>query len=128
MIMVYLNYKLFIIRKRETTKGETRNLAINKQAVDQFIYSFPNGFPVEQGVTYEYYFEVFDNDAVNNFKSTKSSVFLHYELLLKRKKKIKYLQEQNENINSLEKSLQNQEKQISELDKLQKMNKEKSTI
>jgi len=103
------------------------NLAINKQAVDQFIYSFPNGLSIDEGVNYEYYFEVFDNDVVNNFKSTKSSVFLHYELT-EDQKEGKQLQEQNENINSLEKSLQNQEKQISELDKLQKMNKEKSTL
>ena len=103
------------------------NLAINKQAVDQFIYSFPNGLSIEQGVNYEYYFEVFDNDVVNNYKSTKSSVFLHYELTDDQKED-KQLQEQNENINSLEKSLQNQEKQISELDKLQKMNKEKSNL
>jgi hypothetical protein len=103
------------------------NLAINKQAVDQFIYSFPNGLSIEEGVNYEYYFEVFDNDVVNNYKSTKSSVFLHYELT-EEQKEDKQLQEQNENINSLEKSLQNQEKQISELDKLQKMNKEKSTL
>lgn len=103
------------------------NLAINKQAVDQFIYSFPNGLSIEEGVNYEYYFEVFDNDVVNHFKSTKSSVFIHYELT-EEQKEDKQLQEQNENINSLEKSLQNQEKQISELDKLQKMNKEKSTL
>lgn len=103
------------------------NLAINKQAVDQFIYSFPNGLSIEEGVNYEYYFEVFDNDVVNNYKSTKSSVFLHYELT-EDQKEDKQLQEQNENINSLEKSLQNQEKQLSELDKLQKMNKEKSNL
>ena len=103
------------------------NLAINKQAVDQFIYSFPNGLSIEEGVNYEFYFEVFDNDVVNNYKNTKSSIFLHYELT-EDQKEDKQLQEQNENINSLEKSLQNQEKQISELDKLQKMNKEKSNL
>lgn len=103
------------------------SLAINKQAVDQFIYSFPNGLSIEEGVNYEFYFEVFDNDVVNNYKSTKSSIFLHYELT-EDQKEDKQLQEQNENINSLEKSLQNQEKQISELDKLQKMNKEKSNL
>ena len=103
------------------------NLIIKNQAVDQFIYSFPNGLSIEEGVNYEYYFEVFDNDVVNNFKSTKSSVFLHYELTEEQKEDLQ-LKEQNENINSLEKSLQNQEKQLSELDKLQKMNKEKSTL
>ncbi|MFM7894898.1 MAG: DUF4175 family protein [Flavobacterium sp.] len=33
------------------------NLSIKNQAVDQFIYSFPNGFSIEQGANYEYYFE-----------------------------------------------------------------------
>lgn len=113
--------------KGNPTAVRKANLVINKQAVDQFIYSFPNGLSIEQGVNYEYYFEVFDNDVVNNFKSSKSSVFLHYELT-DTQKEDKQLQEQNENINSLEKSLQNQEKQISELDKLQKMNKEKSAL
>jgi hypothetical protein len=92
------------------------NLLISKQAVDQFIYSFPNGLSIDEGVNYEYYFEVFDNDVVNSYKSTKSSVFLHYELT-EDQKEDKQLQEQNENINSLKNSLQNQEKQISELDK-----------
>ena len=103
------------------------SLNIKNQAVDQFIYSFPNGLSIEKGVNYEYYFEVFDNDVVNNFKSTKSAVFLHYELTQEQKED-QQLKEQNENINSMEKSLQNQEKQLFELDKLQKMNKEKATL
>jgi hypothetical protein len=43
-------------------------------------------------------------------------------------KKDQQLKEQQENINSLEKSLHNQDKQLSELDKLQKMNKEKAVL
>lgn len=103
------------------------NLSIKKQAVDQFIYTFPNGLVVDKGVNYEYYFEVFDNDVVNNFKSTKSAVFIHYEFTDEQKED-QQLKEQNENINSLEKSLHNQDKQMAELDKLQKMNKEKSNL
>ena len=103
------------------------NLSIKKQAVDQFIYSFPNGLVIDKGVNYEYYFEVFDNDVVNNFKSTKSAVFIHYEFTDEQKED-QQLKEQNENINSLEKSLHNQDKQMAELDKLQKMNKEKSNL
>jgi len=80
MIMVYRSYKLFFNPKGNPNAVRKANLAINKQAVDQFIYSFPNGLSIEEGVNYEYYFEVFDNDVVNNYKSTKSSVFLHYEL------------------------------------------------
>ncbi len=103
------------------------NLSIKKQAVDQFIYTFPNGLVIDKGVNYEYYFEVFDNDVVNNFKSTKSAVFIHYEFTDEQKED-QQLKEQNENIKSIEKSLHNQDKQMAELDKLQKMNKEKSNL
>jgi len=102
-------------------------LPVKREAVDRFYYSFPDGLAVTQGVNYEYYFEVFDNDAVHNYKSTKSSVFSHREFT-ESEKQDKTLQEQNSNINSLEKSIKDQDKQMSELDKLQKMNKEKSQM
>lgn len=108
----------------QTKKGV---LPIKIGTVDQFIYSFPNGLSLDKGLEYEYYFEVFDNDAVNGLKSSKSSVYLHYELTNSQKED-KQLKEQQENINSLEKSLKNQDKQFSELDKLEKLNKEKSQL
>lgn len=102
-------------------------LPVKKDAVDRFYYSFPQGLAIQEGIAYEYYFEVFDNDAVHNYKSTKSSVFSHRELTQDEKQE-QVLQEQNSNINSLEKSIKNQDKQISELDKLQKMGKEKTNM
>lgn len=102
-------------------------LPVKNQTVDQFVYSFPIGLNVEQGIIYDYYFEVFDNDAVNNYKSSKSSVFTHNELTDDQKQD-ELLKDQNDNINSLEKSLNNQEKQLKELDKLQKMKKEKANL
>jgi hypothetical protein len=82
---------------------------------------------VEQGVSYDYYFEVFDNDAIHNFKSTKSSVFSN-RIATDEEKEDQDLLQQNDNINSLEKSFKNQDKQIFELDKLQKSGKEKETL
>lgn len=102
-------------------------LPVKKEAYDRFFYTFPKGLDIAPGVNYEYYFEVFDNDAVHNYKSTKSSVFSHRELTADEKQD-KVLQEQNSNINSLEKSIKNNEKQMSELDKLQKMGKEKTNL
>ncbi len=113
--------------KNKPTLLNKYTLSIKKEAVDRFIYSFPNGITLEQGVNYEYYFEVFDNDQVNNFKSAKSPIFKHYELTTDQIQD-KLLKEQDENINSLEKSLQNQDKQLNELDKLQKLNKEKANL
>lgn len=103
------------------------SLPVKKEVYDRFYYAFPEGLSLKEGVNYEYYFEVFDNDAVHNYKSTKSSVFSHRELT-QDEIQDKALQEQNSNINSLEKSIKNQDKQLGELDKLQKMGKEKEEL
>lgn len=102
-------------------------LPVKKDVYDRFYYTFPDGLSLKEGVSYEYYFEVFDNDAVHNYKSVKSSVFSHKELTQEEKRE-ESLQEQNSNINSLEKTIKNQDKQLSELDKLQKMGKEKDNM
>jgi hypothetical protein len=102
-------------------------IPIKKDSYDQFVFNFPSTLLVEQGVSYEYYFEVFDNDALHNFKRTKSSVFstrINTDLEL-----IDIdLQDQNNTINSLEKSLRNQDMQLSELDKLENKVKEKENL
>ena len=122
-------YKLQIVyypkNKPESAKRGT--IAVKSNLYDQFIFAFPSSLPVEQGVSYDYYFEVFDNDAIHNFKSTKSSVFSN-RIATDEEKQDQDLLQQNDNINSLEKSLKNQDKQISELDKLQKSGKEKETL
>ncbi|MDV6167757.1 DUF4175 family protein [Flavobacterium sp. DG1-102-2] len=102
-------------------------LPVKKEVYDRFYYTFPDGLSLKEGIKYEYYFEVSDNDAVHNYKTTKSSVFSHRELTQEEKRE-EALQEQNSNINSLEKTIKNQDKQLSELDKLQKMGKEKTDM
>ena len=99
-------------------------IAIKNSAFDQFIFSFPSNLPVEQGVSYDYYFEVFDNDVIHNYKSSKSTIFSN-RISTDVEKEDELLQQQNDNINSMEKSLKNQDKQISEMEKLQKTGKEK---
>ena len=121
--------KLQIVYYPSGTKNKVfkKELSIKKDVYDQFVFSFPGNLPVEQGVSYEYYFEVFDNDAVNNFKSTKSSIFSE-RIQTQEEKQDELMQQQNSNINGLQKSLKQQDKQLSELDKIQKSNKEKSNL
>lgn len=113
------------VNNRENLKRA--NLPVKNELVDRFVYTFPTGLRLEEGKKYDYYFEVFDNDQVNGSKSSKSSIFSHYELT-QTEKEDKSLKEQKDNINALEKSLQNQDKQLSELDKLQKLNKQKANL
>lgn len=121
--------KLQIIYYPQDNPGAAKRgtLPVKREPVDRFYYTFPSGLSVQPGVNYEYYFEVFDNDAVHNYKSTKSSVFSHRELT-QTEKEDKALQEQNSNINSLENAIKNQDKQMAEMDKLQKMGKEKKEL
>jgi len=113
--------------KETPNAAKKATIAVKKDVYDQFVFSFPSNLPVEEGVSYEYYFEIFDNDALHNFKSSKSSVFSN-RIATEVEKEDQMLQQQNENINSLAKSLKAQDKQLSEMDKLQKMGKEKDNL
>lgn len=111
--------------KPQTAKRGT--IPVKQAVFDQFVFNFPSNLAVEEGVSYEYYFEVFDNDAPHRFKSTKSSVFSD-RVSTRDEIQDMELQQQNDNINSLEKSLKNQNKQFSEMDKIQKAGKEKDNL
>ncbi|WP_264552884.1 coiled-coil domain-containing protein [Flavobacterium sp. N2038] len=111
--------------KPQTAKRGT--IPVKQAVFDQFVFNFPSNLAVEEGVSYEYYFEVFDNDAPHHFKSTKSSVFSDRVSTADEVQDAE-LQQQNQNINSLEKSLKNQTKQISEMDKIQNTGKEKDNL
>jgi len=121
--------RLQIVYYPKDTPNKAKKAFINvkKDVYDQFVFSFPSNLPVEEGVSCEYYFEVFDNDVIHNFKSTKSSVFSN-RIATETEKQDEMLQQQNENINSLAKSLKAQDKQLSEMEKLQKMGKEKDNL
>ena len=55
--------------------NEVEALPLNKSTVDQFVYTFPGVLQLPEGIPYEYYFEVFDNDAVHNLKSSRSTIY-----------------------------------------------------
>ncbi|GIQ58857.1 ATPase [Flavobacterium collinsii] len=111
--------------KPNTAKRGT--IPVKSGVFDQFVFNFPSNLAVKEGVAYEYYFEVFDNDTPHGFKSTRSSVFSDRVSTTDEIHDLE-LQQQNANINSLEKSLKNQTKQFSEIDKIQKAGKEKDNL
>tara|TARA_A100000171_G_C2140463_1_gene155213 strand:+ start:17564 stop:21025 length:3462 start_codon:yes stop_codon:yes gene_type:complete len=114
----------FPIGEEEAKKTEI--LPVNKTTVDQFVYTFPGEYPLEEGVAYEYYFEVFDNDAIHNYKSSKSGVY-SFRKLTKDEEEKEQLQNQDKSIKGMDKTLQDlkdQEKTLEELSKLQKEKKD----
>lgn len=101
-------------------------MSVSKSNFDEFVSAFPNQLNLEEGVDYELYFQVFDNDALHNYKSSKSSVF-SYRKLTKDEEEQKQLQEQNETIKDISKTfdkLKEQDKELKELSKTQKEKKE----
>ena len=106
----------------DEAKTAIQKMPIAASNFDEFVTAFPNNLPLEDGVNYELYFQVFDNDAIHNYKSTKSNVFT-YRKLTKDEEEEKQLEEQNETIKDLGNSydkLKDQEKQLEELSKTQK--------
>ncbi len=101
-------------------------ITIKRSNFDEFISTFPDNLNLLEGVSYELYFEVFDND-ISKAKSTKSSVFT-YRKLTKEEEENKQLQEQNETIKDMGKSLEKFEEQEKELKELSKTQKEKSEL
>ncbi|WP_026754351.1 DUF4175 family protein [Sediminibacter sp. Hel_I_10] len=102
-------------------------LTVSKSNFDEFVSAFPNNLNLSEGVDYELYFQVFDNDAIHNFKSTKSAVF-NYRKLTKDEEEQKQLKEQNETIEDISKTFDKMQEQDKELKELSKTQKEKEEL
>ncbi|NNK28586.1 MAG: DUF4175 family protein [Flavobacteriaceae bacterium] len=113
------------IDDRENGLSET--LPVSSSNFDEFVTSFPNELNVKDGVSYELYFEVFDNDAIHKFKSVKSEVFT-FRKLTKDEQEQQQLQQQSETIQDLNKALDKFEEQEKNLEELSKTQKEKSEL
>ena len=97
-------------------------IGISKSNFSEFVSAFPNQLNLEEGLSYQLYFEVFDNDVLHNYKRTKSTVFT-YRKRTKEEEEQKQLNEQNETIKDISKTfdkLQEQDKKLEELSKTQK--------
>ena len=103
--------KLQMVYYDKSNKKVLKSHLINvvKSSISDFYYVFPDGISLEEGVDYELYFEVFDNDAVNGSKRSKSRIFSYYK---KTEKEItqELLIEQKETIGELSKLVEKSKK------------------
>jgi len=95
------------------------NLKITQNTIQSFFYEFPQGFSLQEGLDYQLYFQVYDNDAVNGSKKTKSKLF-NYRKQTRQEIEQELLQEQKNTINNLQNSISKQQKQQKELENVQK--------
>jgi len=97
-------------------------IPISNSNFDEFMVEFPSQLELKEGVNYDLYFQVFDNDAIHSPKSVKSQLF-SFRKLTREEKERNNLEEQKETIkdigNTFEK-LKDQEKSLEELSKIQK--------
>ena len=103
------------------------NFDINKSNFQNLIYSFPNQLDIEEGIPYELYFEVFDNDLLHYFKSAKSNTF-RYRKRTTDEANVRKLNQQKEQIQQLNNAKSAFEKQEERLKDLSKTQKEKSEL
>ncbi len=119
------------------------NIDTGRSDFEEFFYTFPQGIMLEEGVSYEIYFQVFDNDGVNGSKKSKSQIFFYKnktdqeiedELIKEQKQNLKEIQNASENYKELQRALKlfsdklksknktdwNDEKQLEEFNERQK--------
>lgn len=119
--------RLVYFTEGDEKQAKTQALPLNKTNFDQFTYTFPGNLSLTEGVSYEYYFEVFDNDAIHNFKSSKSGIY-SFRKLTKDELEDEQLQNQQNAIKGLDKSLEEFKDQKQTLEELSRTQKEKNEL
>lgn len=111
--------QLVYFDKKNPTDKKRQNISFSKGTFSDFYYIFPEGIELQKGVDYNFYFEVFDNDAIDGAKSAKTQIFNYYKATdIEVKENL--LKEQKESIESISKSLEKSKKQQKRGDELQK--------
>ena len=103
-------------------------IEIKKTTFEEFYYIFsPIQLEIKEGMAYEMYFEVFDNDAINGNKSIKSNVFKYYN---KTEQEITddLLKEQQQNFDELNKTAKKAEQLNEDFEDFSKKLKNKSAL
>ncbi|WP_407266640.1 DUF4175 family protein [Tenacibaculum maritimum] len=104
--------------KKLPENTHTFKLTTNQSNVQTFFYEFPEGLELKEGVDYELFFQVFDNDVISGYKKASSKKFSYRKKTTKEVDQ-ELLQEQKNTINDLEKSINKQQQNKSELEKIQ---------
>ena len=113
--------------KKNSKVLKSHLIPVDKSAISDFYYVFPEGISLDEGIDYELYFEVFDNDAVNGSKSTKSNLFSYYKKTEQEINK-QLMDEQKENIGEITKLVEKSKQANEGLEKLKNEIQKKAEI
>ncbi|WP_111707034.1 DUF4175 family protein [Lutibacter citreus] len=113
--------------KMSPEKQNKHKINIVNTTYTDFYYVFPDDIAITEGVNYEMYFQVVDNDRNSGGKRTKSQVFSYYN---KTKKELNegLLKEQKDNLDVISNTINKTKKSNAEMKKFQDEIKKKATI
>ena len=125
------DYQLNAVRLIYYQKGHDNKkvLALSNPNVNynKFYYTFPSGLDLVEGVAYDFYFEVVDNDAIHKGKVTKSQVFSTTKLSANQLKE-RELEFQKSILKNLDKSLEMSKEQQKSLKEINRQERENSVL
>ena len=114
--------RLQVVARNSSTKAQSiGNIPIGNSALEEFYYVFPEGIHLEEGASYEIFFEVYDNDRVNGPKKSVSSGFyyrnrteqeLEREVLMEQREGIEEMENVHDDGEELEKQLEEFSKKV----------------
>lgn len=101
-------------------------IEIGNQDLEEFFYVFPSGIILEEGSSYEIYFEVFDNDAIKGPKKKVSQSFF-YRSKTQEEREQEILMEQMMGLEKMEGAKESSEKMEKDLEAYSKKLKNKES-
>lgn len=119
--------KLVCYQENDKENRQILNLSAPNANYNQFYYTFPTGLNLEEGRTYNYYFEAVDNDAVHSGKSSKTKIFTT-AILDANELNNKELEAKKALIEDIDKTLERFEEQEESLKDINKEQKEKNSL
>ncbi len=102
-------------------------IPVKKDLFDQFYFVLQDAVELPKGVVYNFYFEVSDNDGINGAKTSRSTVFTFDSKSTEQLEK-ENLSSQSETISDIKNSLDDNKQQLKQLDKLERLSKEKNKL
>ena len=104
-----------------------REIPVGKGTLAEFITAFPDTLDLQKGVTYEFFFEVFDNDGINGAKKVKSESFFFRRKTIE-EEKLQQLEQQQNAIEGIDESLRNYKQTEMELEDISQQRKQKGEL
>lgn len=119
--------QLVYFSKQNIENPRIVDIPVSKESFDEFHFTFPGNIDLESGLSYSYFFRIFDNDGVNGAKSVNSETY-SYRKKTQEELETERLKEQDETIKNMDKKLEDFKKSEEELEEISRLEKEREEL